>query len=68
MYVLEKTNDGNHFCEFCYTCDHKLKRLSKLKSHIKLKHEERLVTIEHLKMNKEDFRKKTCTKYSSEDI
>ena len=115
VYVLEKTNDGNHFCEFCdeefddvdelrihirdihtfecnlcetrlenseelymhlltceiyrcYTCDYKHKRLSELKSHIKLKHEGRLVTIEHLKMNKEDFKKKTCTKYSSEDI
>ena len=48
--------------------DYKHKRWSELKSHIKLKHEGRLVTIEHLKMKKEDFKKKTCAKYSSEDI
>ena len=112
--VLDKTNNGNHYCEFCdeqfddvdelridirdihsfecnlceirlenseelymhlltceiyrcYTCDYKHKRLSELKSHIKLKHEGRLVTIEHLKMNKENFKTETCTKYSSDD-
>ena len=116
VYVIEKTNAGNEFCEFCeeefeedkeldihirdthtfkcnlcdiqlgnkedlymhfltceiykcYTCDHKNKRLSELKSHIKTKHEDRKVTtILHIKMNKEDYRKKICTRYSSEDI
>ena len=58
-------------CEIykCYICNHKNKRLSELKSQIKTKHEDKkVVTILHLKMNKEDLRKKTCTRYSSDEI
>ena len=59
-------------CEIykCYTCDHKNKRLSEIKSHIKTKHADQNypITIQHIKMNKEDFRKKICKRYSSKEI
>ena len=54
----------------CYNCDHKNKRLSEIKSHIKTKHADKNYpqTIQHIKMNKEDFRKKICKRYSSDEI
>ena len=57
-------------CEIykCYICDYKHKRLSELKTHIKSKHGDKKVSIQHFKMNKEDFKRKTCTRYSFDDI
>ena len=57
-------------CEIykCFICDYKNKRLSELKTHIKSKHGDKKVSIQHFKMNKEDFKRKTCTRYSFDDI